>query len=71
MATAAFSPPSCIGSDSKQMKKTEINGTLSVPPAGTVSPEGWCSQELLLHGHWELQLCWEGEEWEGVVQERS
>lgn len=66
MATAAFSPPSCVSSDSKQMKKTEINGSLSVPPAGTVSPEGWCSQELLLQGH-----CWEVDEWERVVQERS
>ncbi|XP_066056320.1 ubiquitin carboxyl-terminal hydrolase 36 isoform X2 [Chamaea fasciata] len=32
VAMAAFSPPSCSGSDSKQMKKTEINGTLPVPP---------------------------------------
>ncbi|XP_063266029.1 ubiquitin carboxyl-terminal hydrolase 36 isoform X1 [Prinia subflava] len=32
---AAFSLPSCFGSDSKQMRKTEINGTLSVPPTGT------------------------------------
>lgn len=66
MATAAFSPPGCSGSDSKQTKKTEINGTLPVPPTGAVSPEGWCSQELLLHGHWGLQPCLEG-----VVQERS
>ncbi|XP_031984834.1 ubiquitin carboxyl-terminal hydrolase 36 isoform X2 [Corvus moneduloides] len=34
MAKAAFSLPSCTGSDSKQMKKTAINGTLSVPPLG-------------------------------------
>ncbi|RMB95207.1 hypothetical protein DUI87_28194 [Hirundo rustica rustica] len=35
MATAAFSPPSCTGSSSKQVKKAEINGVLSVPPTGT------------------------------------
>ncbi|XP_056361629.1 ubiquitin carboxyl-terminal hydrolase 36 isoform X2 [Oenanthe melanoleuca] len=34
MATAAFSLPSCTGGDSKLMKKTEINGALSVPPVG-------------------------------------
>uniref|UniRef100_U3KCK7 Ubiquitin carboxyl-terminal hydrolase n=2 Tax=Ficedula albicollis TaxID=59894 RepID=U3KCK7_FICAL len=34
MATAAFSLPRCTGSDSKLMKKTEINGTLSVPAMG-------------------------------------
>ncbi|KAL2297865.1 hypothetical protein Nmel_016430 [Mimus melanotis] len=34
MATAALSLPSCTGSDSKLMKKTEINGVLSVPPMG-------------------------------------
>lgn len=70
-AKAAFSPPSCVGSDSKQMKKTVLNGTLSVPPMGLVSPGGWCSQELLLHGHWGLQLCWEVHEWENVGQEGS
>ncbi|XP_077643576.1 ubiquitin carboxyl-terminal hydrolase 36 [Lonchura striata] len=34
MATAAFSPPSCTASDSKPVKKPEINGTLCVPPMG-------------------------------------
>ncbi|XP_068066065.1 ubiquitin carboxyl-terminal hydrolase 36 [Anomalospiza imberbis] len=34
MTTAAFSPPSCTASDSKPMKKPEINGTLCVPPMG-------------------------------------
>lgn len=71
MATAALSLPSCTGSDSKLMKKTEMNGAVSVPPEGPVSAEGWCSQELLLHGHWGLQPCWEVDEWEAVVQERS
>lgn len=71
MAKAAFSLPSCTGSDSKQMKKTAINGTLSVPPMGPVSPEGWCSQELLLHRQGGLRPCWEMDEWEGVVQEGS
>lgn len=43
MATAALSLPSCTGSDSKLMKKTEMNGAVSVPPVGPVSAEGWCS----------------------------
>nr|XP_030142933.3 ubiquitin carboxyl-terminal hydrolase 36 isoform X5 [Taeniopygia guttata] len=34
MATAAFSPPSCTASDSKAVKKPEINRTLCVPPIG-------------------------------------
>ncbi|RLV92085.1 hypothetical protein DV515_00013936 [Chloebia gouldiae] len=34
MAMAAFSPPSCTASDSKPVKKPEINGTLCVPPMG-------------------------------------
>ncbi|KAM4890511.1 ubiquitin carboxyl-terminal hydrolase 36 [Sylvia borin] len=34
VATAAFSLPSCSGSDSRQIKRTEINGTLPVPSMG-------------------------------------